>query len=408
MPAVAPDPRTDRAPPTPRRARALALVAALACAGGELALRRAAPPDEARLPRVLQTRAAVRDRTLGFRLLPGLETRDEDGIAYRTNARGYRDREWPAPEPRAPGSRELRVAVLGDSVPYGSGVRVEDAFPRALERALGARLPQGASALVQSFAVPAYKLDQMRVVLERDALPYEPDLVVLFLGASSVRELPFDARALRWALVAERAGPLDALLERSLLYRRAADLLDGAARRGRAWLGVAREPPRPSGAALRARALDDLERLRARLAAAGVRLVVVASPWYEDVLAPEPAPSPWAAWAAGAPDVLLVDAAPLLRAAMPRLLEALGSGALALEDVWPRDGSAPAPLALDEEPLFLRHDRLHLGAAGHRALAEGVAARLAARNLLAPRAGDPTPGDVPPAGARRHDDGGER
>ena len=385
----------------PGRTRAVVLAVGLACAGAELVLRRAEPETDVRLPRVLQARAAVRDERLLYRLIPNLETQDADGVVYRTNAQGYRDRDWPAPV--AAEKDELRVAVLGDSVPYGSGVAVEDAFPRALERTLRERLTPRARAasaprdevLVQSFAVPAYKLDQMLLVLEEEALAYDPAVVVLFLGPNSVRETPFDANAFRGVLTEESAGPLDELFERSLLFRRSSELLERASRRGREWIGLGTTVPPPSVREVRASALAGLDEARADLKRAGRHLVVVTNPWYGDVVEIPDASSPWSEastslreWAEHAPDVVFVPSAPLLRAAMPRLLAALEQGVLERDDVWPSDGEPLFPFEHEDELLFLRHDRLHLSPLGHRVLAEGVFERMDGLGVFERESGD--------------------
>lgn len=92
-------------------------------------------------------------------------------IPIRINADGYRDDEFSVA--RAPGLP--RIAFLGDSVTFGSGVRAEDRFGDLLRDEATGPLE------TQNFAVNAYGAwhyaQQARAVLPR----FQPDLVVLGL-----------------------------------------------------------------------------------------------------------------------------------------------------------------------------------------------------------------------------------
>lgn len=92
-------------------------------------------------------------------------------IPIRINAEGYRDEEFSAA--RAPGLQ--RIAFLGDSVTFGSGVRAEERFADRLRAEAQGPLE------TQNFAVNAYAAwhyaQQARGVLPR----FQPDLVVLGL-----------------------------------------------------------------------------------------------------------------------------------------------------------------------------------------------------------------------------------
>jgi hypothetical protein len=102
--------------------------------------------------------------------------RVEDCAAYapyavelRYNSLQFRDRE---PGPKRPGVR--RVAVLGDSFTEGQGVKEEDAYPRALERALNGPV---ASWEVLNFGRRGADFPALRDTFE-ELLEFEPDVVV--------------------------------------------------------------------------------------------------------------------------------------------------------------------------------------------------------------------------------------
>jgi len=84
------------------------------------------------------------------------------------NALGYRGREWRLPKR----SGQTRVVVLGDSIAFGYGVADEKAFPQVLDgRDNGLELV--------NLGVEGYGPGQELLVLRREGLPAEPDVVVL-------------------------------------------------------------------------------------------------------------------------------------------------------------------------------------------------------------------------------------
>jgi len=83
---------------------------------------------------------------------------------YGSNQEGFFERELP--REKAPGTR--RIAVLGDSMTWGT-TTPEEAWPRAVERALGGE--------VLNFSTYGYDIRQSRATLP-EALAYDPDLVL--------------------------------------------------------------------------------------------------------------------------------------------------------------------------------------------------------------------------------------
>ena len=134
------------------------------------------------------------DARLGWRMLPDQAgwSRDYDVREY-INARGYRDREWASPETARAEQDVLRVAVVGNSITYGSGVPVEEVWPRVVERLLTAELARRGDpgrAVVQNFAVQGYVFEQMARVFEDQIAAYEPDLLVVPNLAPDIRPMP--------------------------------------------------------------------------------------------------------------------------------------------------------------------------------------------------------------------------
>ncbi|HET7293763.1 MAG TPA: SGNH/GDSL hydrolase family protein [Vicinamibacteria bacterium] len=95
------------------------------------------------------------------------------GTHVRTNAAGFREREFTAHKP--PGA--LRVVGIGDSIMWGWGVEEQDTFLRRLERALAPAIRPPVEVL--NLAVPTYNAAQEAAVLERHGMPLAPDLVIV-------------------------------------------------------------------------------------------------------------------------------------------------------------------------------------------------------------------------------------
>jgi lysophospholipase L1-like esterase len=94
------------------------------------------------------------------------------GVEVTTNELGFRERPL---RPHATGS--ARILILGDSVAFGWGVSVEDAFPRQLERRL--QLSWGAPIETINSGVPGYNTGQELAVLQLYGDRLQPDAVLL-------------------------------------------------------------------------------------------------------------------------------------------------------------------------------------------------------------------------------------
>jgi lysophospholipase L1-like esterase len=109
------------------------------------------------------------DPELAAELRPGFAT-TYAGVDVRINRSGYRGGEFPAPRPGV-----VRIALVGDSYVFGSGVQEDE----TLGAVLSARLAEvGLPSDVLAFGVPGYTaLDSARV-LESRVFEHAPDLVL--------------------------------------------------------------------------------------------------------------------------------------------------------------------------------------------------------------------------------------
>lgn len=192
----------------------------------------------------------------GWRMLPDQHgwSRDYD-IPEVINAWGYRDeRDWDPPRTDAEGRAVndpglFRVAVLGNSMTYGTSVAVEDTWPRELEALLDAELERRADArdaLVMNFAVQGYTFEQMARVYDDQIRAWRPDLLIWPL-------IPPDVRPMRPARDDAEYG-----LRRSVIRTATYDLLRHYVIHK--WIPEpAREAPAPDAASGKQRLWEALE-----------------------------------------------------------------------------------------------------------------------------------------------------
>ncbi len=100
------------------------------------------------------------------------------GLAIiNTDDRGLRTK-TPGVSYGAKSSNEYRIAIVGDSITFGEGVRrTEDTYAQILEDRLNEQ--QGKVVRVLNFGASAYSVKQMAASLEHRMVEVEPDLVVL-------------------------------------------------------------------------------------------------------------------------------------------------------------------------------------------------------------------------------------
>ena len=110
-----------------------------------------------------------------YELVPG-SSAVREGVEIRINSDGFRDDEFPREiSPATP-----RIVVLGDSVAWGYGVPLEEAFPQLLEEDLIRATPEGGEApVVYNLAVDGYSTSQEISLLETRGPALRPDLVII-------------------------------------------------------------------------------------------------------------------------------------------------------------------------------------------------------------------------------------
>lgn len=116
------------------------------------------------------------DSALGWRLVPrtsGQEKRTEFDVTYTINGQGFRDdRDYPTMS----SSSKKRIIFFGDSFTFGVGVPNNQTIPKVLEEEAGYD--------VLNFGISGYDIGQYYLLLKKEGLRYNPDIVVydIYLG----------------------------------------------------------------------------------------------------------------------------------------------------------------------------------------------------------------------------------
>lgn len=129
-----------------------------------------------------------------------------DRVPVSINSYGFRDREFALEKPE--GTR--RIVVLGDSIAFGNGLRLEETFPKQLEALLEREQPP---TQVLNLGVGGYDVVEEVAFLQHVGLAFAPDLVVVGLCINDVGIQSVNRRAVRWA------GSLGWLVTQSHLAR---------------------------------------------------------------------------------------------------------------------------------------------------------------------------------------------
>jgi hypothetical protein len=189
------------------------------------------------------------------------------------NGDGLRDRT--RPREKLPPIR--RVAVLGDSVTLGDGIRPEEAFPQVMEAQLAR---EGRPVEVMNVALWGWSTRQQRIAWQRIARRYQPDQALLAVCLNDIPELQNNlTRPPRWLM---------ALHGRSAVVRR----LIGA--EGREIDRVERLFSEPHSERVREamrRFFEEVRALRRDVEADGASLAVLVLPFRFQMEPDAPAPS---------------------------------------------------------------------------------------------------------------------
>lgn len=143
-------------------------------------------------------------RTTGYGpYVPNLST-NFAGVPVTINSRGWRDGEFSLK--KREGVR--RIMVVGDSVVFGYGVKLEDMFPKVVERGLNSRGP-GRYEVISLGGAGGNTYTQSRIIKENVAI-YDPDLVILAFNLNDILPKIFGKNA-------ARSSGVDRSLSRSIL-----------------------------------------------------------------------------------------------------------------------------------------------------------------------------------------------
>lgn len=126
---------------------------------------------------------------LPFGLRPNAEV-EQDTPYFKTtiqiNSLGYRDKEFSIKKPVG----VFRILCLGDSFTFGSGVALEETYPKTLERSLNAKKPHRPIEVINAGFASGDSTDTAYLYLKNDGLKLSPDLVVLgFLPRGDIDEM---------------------------------------------------------------------------------------------------------------------------------------------------------------------------------------------------------------------------
>jgi len=118
------------------------------------------------------------DPVLGWRTNPGrtywFNQENDHPITGRINRHGWRDDDWPLEKPEG----SIRVAVLGDSFVEAYQVESDRTSVELCQALLSSEL--GLSVEVMNFGRAGFSQTEELIVLEREVLRFEPDLVIVF------------------------------------------------------------------------------------------------------------------------------------------------------------------------------------------------------------------------------------
>jgi hypothetical protein len=135
--------------------------------------------------------SAVEQRTRGSGpYVPKLSTHF-GGVPVTINSHGWRDDEYSLKKPEG----VSRIMVVGDSVTFGYGVRLEEMFAKVLERGLNSQ-GLGRFEVISMGGAGGNTYSQSRIIKENVAI-YDPDLVILVFNLNDILPKIFGKKTAR-------------------------------------------------------------------------------------------------------------------------------------------------------------------------------------------------------------------
>ncbi|MCM8774231.1 MAG: SGNH/GDSL hydrolase family protein [Candidatus Omnitrophica bacterium] len=110
----------------------------------------------------------IKDRELFWKLDPSCE---------EYNSLGFRDKEISPHK----GSNTFRIICVGDSVTFGWPCKIEETYPKVLEKLLNSHFSQKRFEVFNA-GVPGYSSYQGLIWLRKDIIKYKPDLIIIYYG----------------------------------------------------------------------------------------------------------------------------------------------------------------------------------------------------------------------------------
>jgi hypothetical protein len=340
--------------------------------------------------------ATEQSERYGWRMLPSQNALSRElTVSEQINSYGFRDREWDAPR----GDEEsgwqkdgtvFRVAIVGNSMTYGTSVPIEETYGRVLEEHLSAELAARGDprrALVMNFAVQGYVFEQMARVYEDSIRRWRPDLLIVPMHPHDIAPMgpsqdDPDYEFREWIL---RSGTYD-LLQRHVINR---------------WI-----PPPPSGNRAEQRAyqkvdaslterpfardnqpywvamMQRLDGVRLAVEGDGGVLTMLTLPRWRSIFEPKllTADTKWRPWCASRPSTVHVDPMSDFRPPMNELAQEIWSKGIphnATHDLttltWTDDAGVEHrgdDLDRADASLWFLFDNGHYSPAGHRLLGD--------------------------------------
>ena len=129
-----------------------------------------------------------------------------------TNERGYRGRAYPVEKPEG----VFRIICMGDSSTYGWGLDTQETYAACLQKLLD-KLYGAGKFQVLNFGMPGYTTFQGYILLQREVMSYQPDVVCLAFGANDDSPVALTSRE-RYERACSWVGTLQELFSHSKAY----------------------------------------------------------------------------------------------------------------------------------------------------------------------------------------------
>ncbi len=121
------------------------------------------------------------EEPIGYRNQPNLKG-NFFGAPVSINSIGLRDQEVSAKT-----DEEFRILVMGDSMPFGIGVPVDESYPVQLEKILQQQSSSPLRIRTLNMGVPSYNTEQELIQMQQIGLELQPDLVTFLFSANDLQ-----------------------------------------------------------------------------------------------------------------------------------------------------------------------------------------------------------------------------